>query len=80
MKTIEERWELNKKAMEGKNIKFSKYPSTVGEAFKELTNEPLPPREPPVSIEMWEAFNKAAMESVEQVKGHKVRFSKKNRK
>lgn len=47
--------------------------------LKRVLEEPRPTVDLPVSLEMWEAFNKAAVESVEHVKGHKVRFSKKRR-
>ena len=47
--------------------------------LKRLLSEPNPPVEYTVTPQMWEAFNKAAVESVEHVKGHKIRFSKKRR-
>jgi hypothetical protein len=47
--------------------------------LKKLLNEPNPPVELALSPQMYEAFNKAVLEDIERIKGHKVRFSKKNR-
>jgi hypothetical protein len=56
---------------------------SVVERWKELKKLLIEPNlhdEYTVTPQMWEAFHKASMEHVEQVKGYKVRFSKKNRR